>query len=640
MRRAGVLLLALLALLAIPAPAASATDGQIDQVTGDGGVVEVLFSLRDLPAGEQADLDTVEASIDGEQLPAEAEPASEASVERTTMLAIDVSQSMAGVRFAQAKAAALAFVDQAPADVRIGLTTFASAAEVVEPATTDRDVLRADIQALDLTQRTELYAGIRTALGALPDDSPGSVLVLSDGKDTSGDPVRDTITAVRDSGARLDVVALEQTGAPLRVLGAIADAGSGEVTNAGDPESLTRLFQGQATILASQLIVSMPVPESWAGGDASVSVSVQAAGESYSDDAFVTLGAIQQVDERFAEETPLAVDQPLLSITKPMMLGGLGALAVGGMLLILVLTGAFSGSSKATLDDRLAPYGAGAGPGRLAHAVRPSTGPGVRQQAVDTAEKLIRAGGLDARLAKKLDAGGLKLHAAEWMLLHAGIAVGGAAVSYLLSGRLLVVVLALALGLVLPWLWLSRKEKKRIKAFDGQLADTLQLISGSLSAGLSLSQSLDTVVREGEEPVAGEFRRSLVEQRLGVNIEEALDGIAQRMRSPDFAWVVMAIRIQREVGGNLAELLVTVANTLREREYLRRQVATLSAEGRLSAWILGGLPPVFFVYLLVLRPEYLDPMLGKPLGWMMLGAATVMMTLGAFTLKKMVKVEV
>lgn len=135
---------------------------------------------------------------------------------------------------------------------------------------------------------------------------------------------------------------------------------------------------------------------------------------------------------------------------------------------------------------------------------------------------------------------------------------------FLLSGGgLLLAGVALLVGAVLPWLYLSRKRSKRLKAFDGQLADTLQLISGSLSAGLSFTQSLDTVVREGSEPVSGEFRRALVEQRLGVDIEEALEGVAQRMESDDFAWVVMAIRIQRRVGGNLAELLLTVAGTAR-----------------------------------------------------------------------------
>ena len=167
---------------------------------------------------------------------------------------------------------------------------------------------------------------------------------------------------------------------------------------------------------------------------------------------------------------------------------------------------------------------------------------------------------------------------------------------------------------MLPWAWLKRRRSKRLKAFNGSLADTLQLMSGSLSAGLSLAQSVDTIVREGNEPVTSEFKRVLVEARLGVHLEEALAGVSDRMESKDFSWVVMAIRIQREVGGNLAELLNNVSATLREREYLRRQVNTLSAEGRLSAWILGGLPPVFVLYLVLTKPGYVNPLFTTPIG--------------------------
>jgi tight adherence protein B len=155
-----------------------------------------------------------------------------------------------------------------------------------------------------------------------------------------------------------------------------------------------------------------------------------------------------------------------------------------------------------------------------------------------------------------------------------------------------------------------------------------------------LAQSLDTVVREGSEPVAGELRRVLMEARLGVTLEDAMDSVAERMESEDFHWVVMAIRIQREVGGNLSELLLNVAATLREREFLRRQVKSLSAEGRLSAWIVGGLPVVFVGYLSLVNPGYLAPMFGTPLGWLMSGTACVMMVVGVFWLSKMVKVEV
>ena len=119
--------------------------------------------------------------------------------------------------------------------------------------------------------------------------------------------------------------------------------------------------------------------------------------------------------------------------------------------------------------------------------------------------------------------------------------------------------------------------------FERALPDTLQLMSGSLAAGLSLAQSVDTIVREGTEPIAGEFRRCSSRPASVSSLETALQGVADRFQSKDFDWVVMAINIQRQVGGNLAELLNTVAATMREREYIRRQVAALAAEGKLSA---------------------------------------------------------
>jgi tight adherence protein B len=165
-------------------------------------------------------------------------------------------------------------------------------------------------------------------------------------------------------------------------------------------------------------------------------------------------------------------------------------------------------------------------------------------------------------------------------------------------------------------------------------------MSGALSAGLSLAQSVDTVVREGSEPISSEFKRVLIETRLGVSLEDALEGVAERYESKDFHWVVMAINIQRQVGGNLAELLDTVAGTMRERDYLRRQVAALAAEGKLSAWVLGGLPPAFMVYLLLTKRDYVMPMFTTPIGWLMLGGAACLLGLGIFWMSRLIKVEV
>jgi tight adherence protein B len=260
--------------------------------------------------------------------------------------------------------------------------------------------------------------------------------------------------------------------------------------------------------------------------------------------------------------------------------------------------------------------------------------------ALEMADRVVRRRGLDQSLGRRLEAAGLPVRTAEWVLLHTGIALGAALLLLLLTGgNPLGLLIGLVLGAVGPWLFVSLRRGRRESAFLAQLPDTLQMLAGSLKAGYSLPQALDTVVREGGPPMSAEFNRALIESRLGIPVEQALDGIASRLSSQDFSWVVMAIRIQSEVGGNLAELLTTVADTLRERERLRRQVQVLSAEGRLSGWILGALPVVFAGYLAVARPEYLAP-LGSPFGLVLVVIAVVLLIVGAIWMSRVVTVRV
>jgi tight adherence protein B len=265
----------------------------------------------------------------------------------------------------------------------------------------------------------------------------------------------------------------------------------------------------------------------------------------------------------------------------------------------------------------------------------------VARSAVELAGRVASSRDLDTGLAVRLEAAGVPLRPAEWLLIHLGIAIVAGLVFMLLSGfGLLATILGLALGIGLPYLYLSVKESRRKAAFSAQLPDMLQLLSGSLAAGYSLPQAVDTVAREAGGPMAVELNRALVEARLGVPLEDALETVARRMDSVDFAWVVMAIRIQRDVGGNLAEVLNNVAATMRERERLRRQVQVLSAEGRFSAIILGALPLMLTIYLVLVRPEYIGLLVTTPLGIVMIIVAVVLLVAGAFWLRKVVTVEV
>jgi tight adherence protein B len=299
------------------------------------------------------------------------------------------------------------------------------------------------------------------------------------------------------------------------------------------------------------------------------------------------------------------------------------------------------GRKKETVESRIDAYTT-AGRGQRSTSAAGMPAPSMTAQVVDIADKALKSSsGFEAKLHDRLEAAAVALKPPEWLLLHGAIAVGSAAVVFAITGGSIALgAVGLVAGLFLPWMFLGFKRSRRLKAFNSQLAGCLQLMAGSLKAGLSLAQALDTVVREGHEPLSGEFRRALVETRLGVPIEDALESIGMRMESGDFEWTVMAIRIQREVGGNLAELLLNVAGTLRERDYLRRQVKALSAEGRFSAYILLALPPAIIAYMMLVNPTYLSPLIHTPQGFVLLGGMVLLMGIGSLMMKKMIKVEV
>ena len=265
----------------------------------------------------------------------------------------------------------------------------------------------------------------------------------------------------------------------------------------------------------------------------------------------------------------------------------------------------------------------------------------VARSAVDFADKVVQKRDFDSVLAKRLESAGLPLKPAEWLLLHVGLTLGLTLVMLLLfSFRPIPALMGFAVGVSVPLAYLTTKEVRRKSEFANSLPDTLQLIAASLSAGYSLLQAVDTVVRESQGAVSSEFGRALVEARLGVPTEDALEAVAYRMDSQDFEWVVMAIRIQREVGGNLTEVLNNVSATLRDRARLRRQVQALSAEGRLSAWILSGLPILVGTFFILFRPEYVKPLLTSAVGLAMLVVAVGLLIAGIAWLRKIVDVEI
>jgi tight adherence protein B len=637
---------------------AAATTGRIDSAEGTpAGTLSIVFSAVDLPAGTSIDEESVQVTINGQVVPTAVTPIDEVAELplRTTFLVMDTSGSMDeqtpdGVtRLVAAKRAADTYLRSVPDDVQVGLITFADVAAVRVAPTTNRGEVRRAIDGLEADGNTALYDAVVLASRELPAEGVRSQIVLSDGEDTSSSIGLPRATAVvADSGATLDAIALGAEAGTNPALVQLADAGNGSVTRAENAEQLSDRFAQQAAQQASQLVIEAEVPADVAGTTQSVAVAARAGDQAIGDEAAFLLPTIPTAPEAVESYGPKPVEAQAAPLSQqgwflPVAIVAV-ALGLGTLLVVAFLSTDKETQTSGRVRRRLARYSLNPRQEERASTVATSGALGqsqVARSAVELAGKVVQGRDLDTGLAAKLDAGGVPLRPAEWMLVHVGFAVAVGLALTLLSGfSLIATVLGLVLGVGLPYAFLSIKESRRKAAFAAQLPDTLQLLSGSLAAGYSLPQAVDTVVRESSGPMAVELNRALVEARLGVPMEDALETVGRRMNSVDFAWVVMAIKIQRDVGGNLAEVLSNVAATMRERERLRRQVEVLSAEGRLSAIILGALPVVFALYLALTRPEYLAFLVTTPLGILMVMGGVVLLIAGAFWLSKVVKVEV
>jgi tight adherence protein B len=262
------------------------------------------------------------------------------------------------------------------------------------------------------------------------------------------------------------------------------------------------------------------------------------------------------------------------------------------------------------------------------------------QRAVAATGTFAERQGFLTKVESQLERANLPLRPAEAIFFYFAGVVVLALLLLAITANPFTALIGTAIAAIVPPTVLSFLATRRRKQFEALLPDTLQLLASTLRAGYSLMQGVEAVSQEVSEPIGRELRRVVTEARLGRPLEESLDGVAKRMDSGDFAWAVMAIRIQREVGGNLAELLVTVADTMTERERLRRDVNALTAEGRISAIVLGILPFGIGLFILGANPDYMDPLFEESIGKVLLGGAALAMVVGGLWMKKTIEIEI
>jgi tight adherence protein B len=264
----------------------------------------------------------------------------------------------------------------------------------------------------------------------------------------------------------------------------------------------------------------------------------------------------------------------------------------------------------------------------------------VLQQAADLTGRIAARAGLLERTERALEQADTPLRPPEALFFYFSAVILVALLGLLVAPSPGITLVMVVLVAGIPLFLLRRRRKKRLRKFEAQLPDTLNLLSGSMRAGFAFIQGLEAVSQEASEPTRRELQRVFTETRLGRPIEEALEDAAERMASRDLMWSVMAIRIQREVGGNLAELLDTVSETMTQRERIRAEIFALTAEGRLSAYILGVFPIAMGLVLYAIQPSYMEALFSDTKGIAAVIGSAIMAVFGFVWLKNIMKIEV
>lgn len=258
---------------------------------------------------------------------------------------------------------------------------------------------------------------------------------------------------------------------------------------------------------------------------------------------------------------------------------------------------------------------------------------------VRAAEQLGSGSGLYATLGERLNRAGWVITTSELLLVLAGLAVGASAVGWLLAGPVVGLIAAVAMPTGVYLLLTFRADRYSRRA-DGQLPDALGQMAAAMRAGHSLQQALEGIGDHAPNPLAAEFRRVLGDTRVGRPLDEALLAMGERVGSADLRWTVRAMLIQRRTGGRLADILEVLAEFMRDRVEVRREVNALTAEGKISAYILMGLPFVVLGGVLATNPTYLQPLFTEPLGRVMLIGAALSMCIAWLLMRGIIKVEV
>lgn len=584
----------------------------------------------------------IEVQIAGRKVtPTSAQLTSEAGMTTDAVVVIDNAAVLGNAAVQLAKKAIAPLLPGAGVTTTLGVVSTGGDAKIDVGQTTSASQVQAGLDGIRPEGQSATWAGIDRAAALLADrpaTSHGTVVVFTGSPSTfAGSTPSAAESSLREAGIDLQVVALPM-GTDLGALSEmVADVG-GTLTTVNTDEELAGGFQRVADTMAGSFRLTVPAPTESADvepmvlsvGDASTSIA-------YVPDALrVGSSALSPVVD---------TGGGLLGfLTNPLMKWVIVLLGVAAVVMLVWAILSIFMPENDNLVSRLEvyedPYGEKEEEDSFAAADNDHATVPIIKRAVDFTGDMADKRGITDKLEARLERANLPLRAAEAIFFLLVVAAILTLLTFVLTRNPLVALAAAVLTIVMPQALLNLRIRRRQKAFVNQLPDMLTLLAGTLRAGYSIGQGFESVSTEIAEPMGRELRRVVTESRLGRSLEEALEAVAERMDSDDFGWAVMAIKIQREVGGNLAELLLTVADTMTQRERLRRDVSTLTAEGRMSAIIIGLLPPGLCVVMWIMNPSYIKELFTPGIGYMLLGVAVLMMGIGFAWMKKTITIEV
>jgi tight adherence protein B len=520
------------------------------------------------------------------------------------ILAFDTSGSMRHAIDA-AKAAATEFVLTMPADVPIGLEGFGDDVTVLSAPTTDRALLSEQISGIVADGDTALYDAVVTAAEQFSPATERRVLViLSDGKDDgSTATLAAAIAAVENK--HVEAISLTTPETDLASLQAL-----GRVTSADDPAGVSAAFARVAELLT-------PVVEPTTAPPTTAATTTTAAPTTTTEAPTTSAAPATTV---YSRPPPPPADSASGSggssrSSLPLWLGGVGIFA--GLFLVGLLLFPKQRVSKARLGID-----------------KPRNVSDIGKRTMSAVEEVLERHGKRVELATTLSVADIQSQPAAFVAVVALVALVAGLLGLLIGGPLVALIVPVVICFAVRF-YVRRKKAKRQTAFADQLPDVLQLVTTALRSGYGITQALESVAEEAEEPARSEFAHVLVEARLGRDLSDALHALAQRMESKDLGWVVSAIDINRDTGGNLSEILNTVSVTIRERQRMARHVRTLTAEGRLSARILTVLPFGMCLWQWRVNPDNFALLL-HGIGLIALFVAGIFMIIGSIWVRKIV----